>query len=236
MRRPEQSHTQLERELAILSNHPIQDAGALVTVKQRVRVIKNRLSAKRSREQARHYVEELEKNVAHLASESEKLSRRLAQVEEENRRLMATTPDGAQAGPCAQEPVALPVVAAEKEQVKEPAVLPQTSLQLDALLLFLNTLAIASGRLPASASSSLAPAALAQKALQPAMCLQLLRWHARRALFFRWLQDPHAHASTAPASCSAYMRRKRRLSAPTARFRPSRPDRCRRPPPFPPPT
>eukprot|EP00961_Rhodomonas_salina_P080198 1078831-Rhodomonas_salina.1 len=38
---------------------------------------------------------------------------------------MATTPDGAQAGPCAQEPVALPVVAAEKEQVKEPAVLPQ---------------------------------------------------------------------------------------------------------------
>jgi hypothetical protein len=54
MRRPEQSHASLERELALLSQqYDILDPSTPPAVKRRARMIKNRLSAKRSREQAR---------------------------------------------------------------------------------------------------------------------------------------------------------------------------------------
>eukprot|EP00287_Rhodomonas_sp_CCMP768_P007026 CAMPEP_0196725078 /NCGR_PEP_ID=MMETSP1091-20130531/6730_1 /TAXON_ID=302021 /ORGANISM="Rhodomonas sp., Strain CCMP768" /LENGTH=275 /DNA_ID=CAMNT_0042067299 /DNA_START=103 /DNA_END=929 /DNA_ORIENTATION=+ len=172
MRRPEQSHCQLERELAVLSNQTIRDPCTLVSVRQRVRVIKNRLSAKRSREQARDYVEQLERNVANLATESTQLARRLARVEEENRKLR--TASGLTADADVDSEATAPVDKEEKElNVREPAVLLQPSLQLDALLLFLNTLAshVSSAPLPAFASSTLAPAARA------ATLALALRWH-----------------------------------------------------------
>mmetsp|Transcript_37051 Transcript_37051/g.75002 ORF Transcript_37051/g.75002 Transcript_37051/m.75002 type:complete len:268 (+) Transcript_37051:96-899(+) len=121
MRRPEQSHCQLERELAVLSNQTIRDPCTLVSVRQRVRVIKNRLSAKRSREQARDYVEQLERNVANLATESTQLARRLARVEEENRKLR--TASGLTADADVDSEATAPVDKEEKElNVREPAV------------------------------------------------------------------------------------------------------------------
>jgi hypothetical protein len=54
MRRPEQSHASLERELALLSQqYDLLDPSTPLAIKRRARMIKNRLSAKRSREQAR---------------------------------------------------------------------------------------------------------------------------------------------------------------------------------------
>eukprot|EP00961_Rhodomonas_salina_P132824 1787933-Rhodomonas_salina.1 len=66
MRRPQQPHEELEQELRTLEEQSItggecpgdaQDE----EVKKRVRSIKNCLAAKKSREQARSYVHELEK-------------------------------------------------------------------------------------------------------------------------------------------------------------------------------
>mmetsp|Transcript_37050 Transcript_37050/g.75001 ORF Transcript_37050/g.75001 Transcript_37050/m.75001 type:complete len:234 (+) Transcript_37050:96-797(+) len=211
MRRPEQSHCQLERELAVLSNQTIRDPCTLVSVRQRVRVIKNRLSAKRSREQARDYVEQLERNVANLATESTQLARRLARVEEENRKLR--TASGLTADADVDSEATAPVDKEEKElNVREPAVLLQPSLQLDALLLFLNTLAshVSSSPLPAFASSTLAPAARA------ATLALALRWHVRRASFHRWLrqQPPNrlcAHTPGPGRMSSRSVQRTRRL-------------------------
>jgi hypothetical protein len=54
MRRPEQSHASLEKELVLLSaQYDLLDADTPPAIKRRARMIKNRLSAKRSREQAR---------------------------------------------------------------------------------------------------------------------------------------------------------------------------------------
>jgi len=76
---PEQSHASLERELRRLSEKYSWDE-APPSVKQRIRTIKNRLSAQRSREQARKYVEQLEGTVKELAEESDILARRLEEV------------------------------------------------------------------------------------------------------------------------------------------------------------
>lgn len=54
MRRPEQSHASLEKELIVIEKTYGSDlADAPAAVKRRARMIKNRLSAKKSREQAR---------------------------------------------------------------------------------------------------------------------------------------------------------------------------------------
>ena len=53
-------------------------------VRKRKRIIKNRLSAKRSREQARDYVQQLESSLAALMHHNESLARRLAFVECDN--------------------------------------------------------------------------------------------------------------------------------------------------------
>lgn len=79
MKTPEESHVSLERELRRLSEqYSWEDAPP--AVKNRIRIIKNRLSAQRSREQARKYVEKLEGTVKVLSEESVLLARRLAKV------------------------------------------------------------------------------------------------------------------------------------------------------------
>mmetsp|Transcript_57350 Transcript_57350/g.117388 ORF Transcript_57350/g.117388 Transcript_57350/m.117388 type:complete len:248 (-) Transcript_57350:349-1092(-) len=156
MRRPEQSHSQLERELEVLSNQEFHDSESFVSVKQRVRVIKNRLSAKRSREQARDYVEQLESNVAYLASESDALARRLAQVEEENRKLREAESSSKeiQSNGCVEPTHGSQVEEEKRTTLCEPAVLPQSSLQLDALFFFLSMAAMTSGPPNGSAHST----------------------------------------------------------------------------------
>jgi hypothetical protein len=118
--------------------HDLVDAPA--AVKRRARMIKNRLSAKRSREQARDYVAKLENTVKVLSAESELLARRLAQVEAENRMLRLT---GSADAPSSTSSSSLRTVAlSEDKQEKgritaEPAALRKSSLQLDAFLLFM---------------------------------------------------------------------------------------------------
>ncbi|EKX46340.1 hypothetical protein GUITHDRAFT_152478 [Guillardia theta CCMP2712] len=56
-------------------------------IKTRVRTIKNRLAAKKSRDQARTYVQKLEANLATLASQNEAMAQRLALMESENENL-----------------------------------------------------------------------------------------------------------------------------------------------------
>lgn len=89
-------------------------------IKKRVRVIKNRLAAKRSREQARSYVQQLESTLSALAAKNDFLARRLAVVEAENCSLKRGLPTNVQ-----------------KEARGEPAVLPYSSLQLDGFLLIM---------------------------------------------------------------------------------------------------
>lgn len=81
MRKPEQPHEVLEQELErlVAAGHDHEDQ-----VRKRVRVIKNRLSAKKSREQARDYVQQLEQSLGALMAHNESLARRLALVEYDN--------------------------------------------------------------------------------------------------------------------------------------------------------
>jgi hypothetical protein len=142
MRRPVQPHVVLEQELQALLQEDLDgsvedlskkvDSGddeAKTAIKKRVRVIKNRLAAKRSREQARTYVQQLESTLNALAAHNEFLARRLAAVEAENdtlKRGFSFRPPGA------------PEMIDQKGFRGEPAVLPLSSLQLDGLfLLFL---------------------------------------------------------------------------------------------------
>jgi len=134
MRRPVQPHVVLEQELQALLQEEMEGSEDLVgkvdgcdddaknAIKKRVRVIKNRLAAKRSREQARTYVQQLESTLNALAAHNEFLARRLAAVEAENdtlKRGFAYRPESVN----------------QKEIRGEPAVLPTSSLQLDGLLL-----------------------------------------------------------------------------------------------------
>jgi len=82
MRKPEQPHEVLEQELETLITAG-QDQGE-DEVRKRMRVIKNRLSAKKSREQARDYVQKLEGSFSNLMAQHQSLARRLAMVEYEN--------------------------------------------------------------------------------------------------------------------------------------------------------
>lgn len=135
MRRPVQPHVVLEQELQALLQEEMDgiedlngtgdgggDDDTKNAIKKRVRVIKNRLAAKRSREQARTYVQQLESTLNALAAQNEFLARRLATVEAENNALKRGFAYGQET----------------KNQTEfrgEPAVLPTSSLQLDGLLL-----------------------------------------------------------------------------------------------------
>lgn len=100
-------------------------------LKARVRMIKNRLAAKRSREHARTYVQELEGTLEALQAKNDALARRLAAVEAENEKLRrAKVVSGGENNKNGRT-----------DRAGEPAALPNTSLQLDAvLLLFISLL------------------------------------------------------------------------------------------------
>ena len=83
MRKPQQPHEVLEQELENLTSINSQDY-VEEEVRKRMRVIKNRLSAKKSREQARDYVQKLEGSISALTAQNQSLARRLAMVEYEN--------------------------------------------------------------------------------------------------------------------------------------------------------
>mmetsp|Transcript_1903 Transcript_1903/g.3430 ORF Transcript_1903/g.3430 Transcript_1903/m.3430 type:complete len:199 (+) Transcript_1903:272-868(+) len=134
MRRPTQPHELLEQELNILlqgqgTGVPPTEAdghsdGQSEDVKKRVRTIKNRLAAKRSREQARSYVQELESNLSRMRQQNEDLARRLALAEAENEVLKRGRKSS-----LSPNQTATP---GTKNCDGEPAALP--SLQLDAVL------------------------------------------------------------------------------------------------------
>eukprot|EP00960_Hanusia_phi_P024707 727841-Hanusia_phi.AAC.1 len=96
MRRPCQPHAVLEQELSILlqTQKRVEESAAAMMrgceldmareIKNRVRTIKNRLAAKKSRDQARTYVQKLEGSLASMAAQNEALAQRLAIAESEN--------------------------------------------------------------------------------------------------------------------------------------------------------
>ena len=154
MRRPMKEHCLLEEELKDLLStleNGDEDAGS-DEVKKRIRTIKNRLAAKRSREQARSRVDELERGYSLLVARNEALARRLAQVEMENvalRRGMSSSPNShtssSKSTGNGQEENNI------KHRVGDSAVVP-TPPQLGAVLLFLSSLSAASPPLPPHAS------------------------------------------------------------------------------------
>ncbi|EKX54710.1 hypothetical protein GUITHDRAFT_131751 [Guillardia theta CCMP2712] len=99
MRRPCQPHAVLEQELSILlqTQKRVEESAAAMMrgceldmareIKNRVRTIKNRLAAKKSRDQARTYVQKLEGSLASMAAQNEALAQRLAIAESENESL-----------------------------------------------------------------------------------------------------------------------------------------------------
>jgi hypothetical protein len=111
-------------------------------------VIKNRLAAKKSREQARHYVQQLEHNLSLLGTESALLAARLAQCERENAQLraqasMARHAETSQVAACKPGVGSKRTFETMEEEglSREPAVLHQSSLQLDAFLLLVSVAA-----------------------------------------------------------------------------------------------
>ena len=101
MRKPSQPHCVLEQELQSLlrvQRTLVKNKSTLVVepcqeaekeVRDRVRAIKNRLAAKRSRDQARTYVQKLESSLSHFVSHNETLSQRLALSESDKELLRA---------------------------------------------------------------------------------------------------------------------------------------------------
>jgi len=138
MRRPVQPHVVLEQELQALLQEDLEmsneerkadsggDDDAKNAIKKRVRVIKNRLAAKRSREQARTYVQQLESTLNALAAHNEFLARRLVAVEAEN--------DSLKRGFSYHSHKPADTLN-QKDFRGEPAVLPTSSLQLDGFFL-----------------------------------------------------------------------------------------------------
>mmetsp|Transcript_15067 Transcript_15067/g.37694 ORF Transcript_15067/g.37694 Transcript_15067/m.37694 type:complete len:244 (-) Transcript_15067:139-870(-) len=155
MRTPEQDHASLEVELKKLEDKYSWDE-APAAVKRRMRTIKNRLSAKKSREQARDYVVSLEKSVQLLSKEGDLLAHRLAIVEAENKILQQvderrmTSAQSNSDKDKARDTTAVP--SNEGGGQEEPAVPSKPSLQLDALLLLLQTVAASKGPCPGAPS------------------------------------------------------------------------------------
>ena len=119
MRKPQQPHEVLEQELENLTSRG-QDY-VEEEVRKRMRVIKNRLSAKKSREQARDYVQKLEGSISALTAQNQSLARRLAMVEYENATLRH------------QMYFAQPSTTPPQNHVDQPAALSKSP-QLDAVL------------------------------------------------------------------------------------------------------
>jgi len=169
MRTPEQDHASLEIELRKLEErHSWDDAPA--AVKRRMRTIKNRLSAKKSREQARDYVDKLEQSVRMLSNESDTLARRLAIAEAENKILQQvggrchglatgsnadidTANNDDDAGAMTAAPASTTASDGGGGQ-DEPAVPSKPSLQLDALLLLFQTVAASRETYPTTPSAT----------------------------------------------------------------------------------
>mmetsp|Transcript_16407 Transcript_16407/g.25479 ORF Transcript_16407/g.25479 Transcript_16407/m.25479 type:complete len:215 (+) Transcript_16407:271-915(+) len=156
MRRPTQPHDQLEHELQRLLE--FQERGEVANgdipakgedLKKRVRVIKNRLAAKKSREQARSYVQELESALSALSAKNEDLARRLALVEAENEALRRGNKSTPRPGKTAATAAASRVT---KNHIGEPAALTQPSLQLDVVLVSMVLMATAQSPVPRPAS------------------------------------------------------------------------------------
>ena len=140
MRKPEQPHDVLEQELEALASADGPDMGE-EEVRKRMRVIKNRLSAKKSREQARTYVQKLESSLSALMAQHQALARRLAAVEYENATLRHQM--------YLSQPPTPP-----QNHIDQPAVLSKSP-QLDAVLVVVWTaMALLSGLVPAIGSSS----------------------------------------------------------------------------------
>jgi hypothetical protein len=169
MRRPMQEHCLLEEELqgllASMGSGGDENGGS-DEVKKRVRTIKNRLAAKRSREQARSRVDELERGYSLLMARNEALARRLAQVEMENtalRRGLASSPHSFTSSPKSPGKAQDEGFNNTKHRVGDSAVVP-TPPQLGAVLLFLSFLSVAPPPPPPLPSTS-APAAHPREAL-----------------------------------------------------------------------
>jgi len=186
-----QEHDALERELKELI--AFEERGVDVSpggkwskmdkkaIKARVRMIKNRLAAKRSREHARTYVQELEGTLETLQSKNEALARRLAAVEAENNKLRRL--EGLEAGNGGRT---------DEEEDKDhnkPAVL-YTSQQLDAVLFFFLS-ALLSPLTPSPPSPPSPSPALCGGSLPPAP--------QRDALCGPFVQAPPRHP-TAPST------------------------------------
>ena len=140
MRKPEQPHDVLEQELEALASADGPDMGE-EEVRKRMRVIKNRLSAKKSREQARTYVQKLESSLSALMAQHQALARRLAAVEYENATLRHQM--------YFSQPPTPP-----QNHIDKPAVLSKSP-QLDAVLVVVwMAMLLLSGLAPVNGSSS----------------------------------------------------------------------------------
>eukprot|EP00960_Hanusia_phi_P032787 750075-Hanusia_phi.AAC.3 len=96
MRKPTQPHCVLEQELQGLlqvQRSFAQNKSTIIVepceeaekeIRNRVRAIKNRLAAKKSRDQARTYVQKLESSLSNFVSHNETLSQRMAMAESDN--------------------------------------------------------------------------------------------------------------------------------------------------------
>ena len=127
---------------------------ASADAKKMDRMIRNRLSAKRSREIAKNHVQLLEKNIAMLSKQAHVLATRLALVEAENAHLRVSCWNSQVSMPAQAQHRSMPAMHSHKtiaRGCREPAAL--LSLQWMPLLLFLS----ATGRLSPQANT-LAPA------------------------------------------------------------------------------
>jgi hypothetical protein len=133
-----QEHDALERELAQLL--ALEESGGdgggkwgdSKQRKARVRQIKNRLAAKKSREHARTYVQELEGTLESLQAKNEDLARRLQLALEQNEALMRK-----------MNKTDNKSINEGNDRIGEPAALPiNTSLQLDAVPLLMLYLSV----------------------------------------------------------------------------------------------
>eukprot|EP00960_Hanusia_phi_P069359 767074-Hanusia_phi.AAC.2 len=98
MRRPSQPHSALEQELAMLlqtqkqveEGYPTmygQEYEMTREIRNRVRTIKNRLAAKKSRDQARTHVQKLESGISEMSSRNDALAKKLEIAEADNLKL-----------------------------------------------------------------------------------------------------------------------------------------------------
>jgi len=195
-----QEHEVLERELKELvafeeSGIDLSGSGKYEkmdkkTIKARVRMINNRLAAKRSREHARTYVQELEGTLEALQSKNEALARRLAAVEAENERLKRSKTSSGDSSNNTKSKI---------DRASEPAALTYTSLQLDAVTLLLSMLlSTLLAPVPAQAEPAATPPHAASLKLQQEAASLLLQ--RRRVAHLRQGSPPRPRLWPAAAA------------------------------------